>query len=376
MYTRKRLVCLVLVVLMMGAVFGGCGGSATSKAPAAPAPAPAAPAPAPAAPAPAAPAPAAPAPAPAPAPAAPAAKEITVAGMVFQEDQFMNMMTMGFKAAVEKETGVKLLLANCSNDIAKENDLINTYVTQGVNGIAITPLDRVTSGNTLKQASEKGVLVALSGRLNEMDFIVGGYASDNTLLGRSTGEAAVKYIKDKLGGKANIAIVQFKSQVPVSSGDRVNGFLEVVTKACPDVKVIVDQDAWLQDKAVQVVGDILTANPDIDIIYAANEGGTIGSTMAVKNAGKGDKIKVFGIDASEQMVGLLRDPDNILQAVTGQNPLEIGRSAMTLLIKACRGGDYSDTKGKLTFVDGILLTREDPKGIDEYAEKLKSAMGK
>ncbi len=37
---------------------------------------------------------------------------------------------------------------------------------------------------------------------------------------------------------------------------------------------------------------MLTANPDIDIIWSANEGGTIGATMGVKNAGKAGLFKL------------------------------------------------------------------------------------
>jgi len=69
----------------------------------------------------------------------------------------------------------------------------------------------------------------------------------------------------------------------------------------PGSKIVADQDAWLAEQAVKKVGDILTANPHVDIIWAANEGGTVGAVMAVKNAGKAGRVAVFGTDNSEQL---------------------------------------------------------------------------
>jgi len=50
--------------------------------------------------------------------AAPADKEITVAGVVFQEDQFMKLMQMGYEEAA-KNLGVKCLVSNTNNEQAK-----------------------------------------------------------------------------------------------------------------------------------------------------------------------------------------------------------------------------------------------------------------
>jgi len=67
------------------------------------------------------------------------AKDIVVAGVVFQDDQFMKSMVQGFQDA-GKKLGVKQgIIGNSSNDQAKETELINTYISQGVNGIAIAP---------------------------------------------------------------------------------------------------------------------------------------------------------------------------------------------------------------------------------------------
>lgn len=306
----------------------------------------------------------------------PKTAEITVAGVVFQEDQFMKLLTLGYQDAA-KAAGVKCLTGNTGNDQAKEAELINTYVGQKVSGLAIAPLNQDSSVAALKKADESGMKISVTNiSLTNAPFIVGGYTSDNKNIGQVTGKAAAAFIKEKLGGKGKIAILQYKSQLPQQSTDRVNGFLEEVKKVNPDVQIVADQDAWLQDKAVAVAGDIITAHPDVNIIYAANEGGTIGATMAVKNAGKASKVFTFGTDASDQLISMLKDKDNILQAITGQDPYNMGYKAMETLIKGLKGGDISASKGKCNIVDGILLSRAEPDGIAKFEADLKAKMGK
>ena len=67
-------------------------------------------------------------------------KKFTIAGIVFQEDQFMKTTLLGMKSVAEKE-GVNLLTSNTSNQISKEVEVVNTYAARGVDAIAITYLD-------------------------------------------------------------------------------------------------------------------------------------------------------------------------------------------------------------------------------------------
>lgn len=98
-------------------------------------------------------------------------EDIRVAGVVYLEDQFMKLMLAGYEAAAD-EAGVDYVYGNCSNDQAKETELINSYVAQNINGIAIAPLSEKSSVASLKAASEKGVKIALTdGTLENSDFI-------------------------------------------------------------------------------------------------------------------------------------------------------------------------------------------------------------
>lgn len=294
--------------------------------------------------------------------AAAPAKALKVAGVVFQEDQFMATLTKGYQDAA-KAAGVECLTGNTSNDQAKEVELINTYVSQKVDGLAIAPLNQASSVTALEAADKSGMKISVTNiALDKAPFIVGGYTSDNKQIGAGVGAAAAKFIQDKLGGKADIAILAFDSQVIDQSKARVDGFLSEVQKL-PGVKVVAKQDAWLADKAVGVAGDMLTANPTVSVIFAANDGGTKGAVNAVKNAGKVGKVFVFGIDVDPQVIEMIKSTDDILQASNGQDPYTMGFKAMETLIKSLKGDDVSASKGKTEIVPGKLVNRADPASI-------------
>lgn len=300
------------------------------------------------------------------APAA-AEEEITVAGIVFQDDQFMNMLTQGYVAAAE-EYGVKILTDNTNNDSAKEVELINTYLAQGVKGLVIAPLNADASVAALRKADEEGMKVALTNiDLTDADFIVAGYTSNDYNNCYLAGTEAAEILKEKAGGKTvKIATLQFASQLPDISKNRIDGYLTALDDAGVAYEVVANQDAWLQDTALEAGSGIITANPGLDVIIAVNDGGTIGAVTAVENAGKSDQIMVFGHDGSDQISSMILDEDGPLQSVIAQDPYGMGYEAMSALIRALQGEDYSETKGKCAYMDGIVLSCRDREAVNSW----------
>ncbi|MDP2884287.1 MAG: substrate-binding domain-containing protein [Ignavibacteria bacterium] len=288
-----------------------------------------------------------------------------IAGIVFQEDQFFRLILFGMRDAATRND-VELLEANSAGKPDKEVGLINTYIANNVDAIVISPLSARASVAALTRAHEKGVTIVTYNTPVEGDLAVSFIESDQVDLGASTRRAARAYIEQTLKGKAKIAIISGKSQIPEQAMMRINGFKEEVLKL-PGVSIVSEQDAWLAEQATKKVGDILTANPDVDIVWAANEGGTVGAVMAVKNAGKAGKVAVFGTDISEQLSNFLLDDDGVLQAITGQRPFEIRSMAVDAAVKALKG----QTVEKKASLPGVLLTREKPDEIRTFRQRLK-----
>lgn len=295
-----------------------------------------------------------------------AAQDMTVAGIVFQQDQFFRTIQMGMEKAA-KDAGVEFLSGSSESLPDKEIGLIDTYVARGVDAIVISPISADASIPALKRAVDAGVKVVTYNSTINSDLPVSYLNSNQRDLGTTTGTLAAAFVKDKLGGTAKIGTLGFKALLPEISGDRVDSFLEEVKKG-GTIEVVSQQDAWLADKAVQVAGDMITANPEMKIIYAANEGGTVGAVQAVRNAGKQGQIFVFGIDGTLQLLDFLADPDDVLQAVTAQQPFVMGEMAVANAIKAAKG----EAVDKTVIVPVLGLSRTDPAAAAEFRKGLEA----
>ena len=297
--------------------------------------------------------------------AAPAETELTVAGVVFQDDQFMKSMVEGYEAAGAKY-GIKVLTANTDNDQAKEAELIQTYIAQAVDGIAIAPLSPDASIANLEEAADQGIQIAVTNiNLGDMSFLAGGYTSDDATNGKLVGTNAAEYITANITGDVNVARVDFDDQLPDQSKARWGGFYAGLEEGGVTYTEVAAVSSHLQDDAIAKVSDMLTAHPEINVIWACNDGSTIGAALAVKQAGLGGKVVVFGYDGGDQQTSMILSGDNILLAVVAQDPYGQGYKAVESLALTLLGEENPDA-GKTTIVPGTYLSVTDPDGVNAW----------
>jgi ribose transport system substrate-binding protein len=116
--------------------------------------------------------------------------------------------------------------------------------------------------------------------------------------------------------------------------DRVNGFLDGV-KGYADIQVVGEVLPAYSERAqgMTQAENILTANPDVKVIYCTNDEMAMGAGEAVKAQGLSDKITVIGFDgAPSSAQGII---DGIMDASVAQKPggmAELGVEAAYQLI--------------------------------------------
>lgn len=294
------------------------------------------------------------------------AQERVVAGIVFQQDQFFRTIQLGMEAAAEA-AGATLLSGSSDSRPDKEISLIDTYIARGVDAIVISPISATASIPALERAHEAGVAIVTYNSNLDADFPVSYLNSNQRDLGLSTGAMAADYIAGEMGGSAVVGTLGFQALLPEISADRVDSFIEAIS-AENDISVVAQQDAWLAEEAVRVAGDMITANPEMNMIYAANEGGTVGAVQAVRNAGKQEEIKVFGVDGTLQLIDFLLDEDNVLQAVTAQQPFVMGSMAVEAALAAADGSEVTP----VVIVPVLGLSRTDPDTVAEFRAQLEA----
>ena len=244
---------------------------------------------------------------------------------------FFATMENAAKAYAAAHPGVEILFGQgtSATDIEGQIALIESMITKGVKGIAITPVDP-TVASTLDKAVAAGVKVVL------MDNSIPNWKGQTALATTNNleaGKIAGGYLKTVLKSGDKIGILEGVPGVPALD-DRVNGMLEGLKGV--DVNIVGKGGTdCTEEKGINVAQDILTANPDLKAIYAACGPPAAGAAQAIKNANLGRHVILVGFDfccgESEAIAAGTED------ASVAQFPAKMAELGVDALVKAING---------------------------------------
>ncbi len=266
---------------------------------------------------------------------------------------------------IAKPLGIELNALNSGGDAATQANNITNLISAQVDGAIVGPVAPAGAVADLKRLKGADIttvcLDSCAPDAQAPDLAIGWVTTSGGDLGKGVGKAAADYIKSKLGGKATIAMVVCDSLGPVCSL-RHDAITEEL-KAVPEAKVVASQDAFQTEKAEPKVVDMLTANPDVNVIITNNQGGTEGAVAAVRQLGATGKVVVFGIDMTNVTARDLLAKDAILMYTVAQNSYEIGKIATQKLVDKWSGKPTGDFK---VIVPVQEFPRSDTAGIQQY----------
>lgn len=306
--------------------------------------------------------------------AAEGAAPVTLGAVQMVADlEWFRTVEMGMQAAAD-EYGADLLVANAQAKVDTEASMVENFTARGVDAILISALDSKASVPALQKAVDTGITLINYNTTLESPIMTSFVGVDNTELGAQAGRYVRDYIEQNMGGAAKIALITIpKYEV---GRQRREGFVAEVSKN-PNIEIVAEQEGESPEQATSVVETVLQANPDIDLIWAANEGGAIGALTATE----GKDIKVVGTDMSLQIAKALLDANNGLIAVSTQDPYTIGYKSAELAIKKARSEELTDVQpGEIggqnveikVLVPLALYEKAKPEDVNAYLEKYKS----
>ena len=250
-----------------------------------------------------------------------------------QQALFFNQMNEGATAAAEAQ-GDELVIFNANNDPAAQNSAVETYIAQGVDGIVVVAIDVNGIMPAVQQAVDAGIpVVAVDAVLPE-----GPQAAqvgvDNMEAGGMIGDYFVEYVGAEMDGTATVGIVgALNSAIQNIRQDGFEASIEGVDGIT--VAGVVDGQN-VQDIALSAAENLITANPNLDAIYATGEPALLGAIAAVESQGRQDDIRVFGWDLTAQAIRGI--DQGYVEAVIQQDPAEMGATAVRILGNLAGGG--------------------------------------
>lgn len=274
-------------------------------------------------------------------------KEFTIAFMPKSKgNSFFIACRKGADEAA-KELNVKLLWDGPTEPgAAKQNEIIETWITRGVDAIAVACENKEGIAPALQKARAKGIKVVTydsDSTPEARDFFCNQATPE--AIGTTLIEEAVK----AMGPEGEYAIItasltasnmnEWQKQIAAVNAEKYPNLKMVALRPCDDLK----------DKAFAEATALINAHPNLKLIMAICSPGVPGAAEAVKQAGKVGAIKVVGLGLPNENKRFVKE--GVTQAVILWKVGDLGY----LAVQAANAATSGELKaGAATFKAGRL----------------------
>ncbi|MBF9133766.1 sugar ABC transporter substrate-binding protein [Plantactinospora sp. S1510] len=178
------------------------------------------------------------------------------------------------------ELGLDLKTTNSQNDVAKLTSNVQSFISQGVKGIAMAPQDTAAIAPALQTLATKKIPVVTIDTRPDQGKVFMVVRADN----RAYGEKACQFLGTKLGGAGKVVMLQ-GDLASVNGRDRTEAFSECMKKNYPGIKVFGEATNWDGALASQKLQIRLTEHPDIKGVYMQSSFALAGTLQLLKQRG-------------------------------------------------------------------------------------------
>ena len=220
-------------------------------------------------------------------------------------------------------------------DDADQLNMLQTFKDGGYDMICVLPGNGTLMTPICEDIYTSGTKVMIIDRPIEGSKYTVFYGGDNAQCGRN----AAKYIGDRLKGKGQIAILRSYVGIPIDL-QRYNGFMEVLKKSYPGIKVLVEADGeFNQEAGRKAMSNILPAYPRIDAIFSHDDESAVGALTEIRSANRKDIKFVTGMGGSKTAFALMSVRDPVYGASMSYLP-SMGGRAVALAKKILLGEKF------------------------------------
>src|SRR5689334_13414399 len=211
--------------------------------------------------------------------------------------------------------------------------VVEGFLSQGVQGIVLAPLDNRALVRPVEEAKRAGVPTVIIDSGLESDSIVSFVATDNY----KGGVLAADRMGELLGNKGKVLLLRY-AEGSASTLERERGFLEELRKKYPGV-TLVSSDQYAgptRETAKRASENLLNRfGSQLNGIFTVNETATIGMLLALQDINLAGKVKFLGFDASSILLDAIRSKQ--LDGIVVQNPMRMGYLGVKTMVDYLQG---------------------------------------
>jgi ribose transport system substrate-binding protein len=239
-----------------------------------------------------------------------------------------------------RELGVTIIWRGPLREDDRDSQVseVEGFVTRGVSGIVLAPLDESALAGPVSDAKRAAIpVVVIDSGLKGNDY-VSFVATDNRKGGRLAGEHLAALLHDT----GSVIMLRY-AEGSESTVQREEGFLETIA-AHPGIKVLSSnqyggadvEGAYKKSESLLSRYKAESGHAGIDGIFCPNESTTLAMMRVLEDNGLAGKVRFIGFDAADTIVKGLSAGD--IDALVLQDPVNMGYLGVKTIVTHIRGG--------------------------------------
>jgi ribose transport system substrate-binding protein len=223
------------------------------------------------------------------------------------------------------------------DDRASQITEVEGFITRGVSGIVLAPLDETALALPVADAQRRNIpVVIFDSGLRGADY-VSFVATDNWKGGRLAGE----HVASRLNGKGRVVLLRY-AEGHDSTTQREEGFLEALAEH-PGIEILSSNQYAGADVegAYKRAENLLSRYRErdgslgVDAIFCVNESSSFAMMRVLQDHNWAGRVRFVGFDASEGLVKGLEDGH--IDALVVQDPVKMGYLGVKTMVSHLRG---------------------------------------
>jgi rhamnose transport system substrate-binding protein len=253
-----------------------------------------------------------------------------------------------------KELGLDLLWDGPTDlDPAKQNEVVEAWITGGLDVIAVSVENKVGISTVLRKARERGIKVITwdaDAEPDARDFFI------NQATPQGIGYTLVDEAARIMGGKGEFAIIT-ASLTAANQNEWIKYIRERLSDKYPELKLVAIQPSeGDRDRAFAETQTVLKVYPNVKLIMPIAAPAVPGAAEAVKQSGRAD-VKVTGLSLPNMCKPYVKE--GVAESIVLWNTIDLGYltvyASQALMAGELRRGVHelaAGRLGKMNVVDG------------------------
>ena len=279
------------------------------------------------------------------------------------DDAFMTTYRNSLQEILESK-GYKVTVVDGNNDQAKQNEQINTFITQGVDALIINPVMTSAADQIIATVQAAGIPTVLINReptpeqMAVYDKLV-YVGCDARQSGTMQGELILDTPnKGDINGDGKISYIMVQGDPEnVDAQYRTEYSVKALTDAGMEVEELnLTRGDWMRERGQEIVAnDLAQFSDQIEVVFCNNDDMAIGALQSIQAAGRkvNEDIYLVGVDALDAALNEVKAGNmtgTVLNDAVGQATAAVEQMELLLGGKTYASGEQS------VYVDYVKVT--------------------